>query len=292
MLALRRSTGGPWRVAAATLTDLPAETREPATTVEQLVAQLDAAGIRHAVLLSWAYQFGAVNRQPEDELAKVRAENIWTAEQAARFPDRLVSFCSLNPLKDYASDELDRCLRDNRMAGLKLHFTTAGVDLKDVQHVSRLRAIFRSANMRRFPIVLHMRTLDPSYGRPDAEVMLNEILPEAPDTVVHIAHLAGWGGYGAETDAALDVFAAAAAAGDPRVANLYFDVAAVVGGSSAETKATIVRRIRQLGVTRILFAIDGPVTKEPWDLFRTLPLDEAELRTIAGNRAPYLQRAR
>jgi predicted TIM-barrel fold metal-dependent hydrolase len=76
------------------------------------------------------------------------------------------------------------------------------------------------------------------------------------------------------------------------VANLYFDVAAVVGGSSAETKATIVRRIRQLGVTRILFAIDGPVTKEPWDLFRTLPLDEAELRTIAGNRAPYLQRAR
>jgi uncharacterized protein len=292
MLALRRLPGGPWRVAAATLTDLPAETREPATTVEELVAQLDAAGIRRAVLLSWAYQFGAVNRQPADERAKVRAENLWTAEQAARFPDRLVAFCSLNPLKAYASDELDLCMRDNRIAGLKLHFTTAAVDLRDAQHVSQLRVMFRRANARRFPIVIHMRTLDPGYGRPDAEVFLNQILPEAPDSVVQISHLAGWGGYGPETDAALGVFADAAAAGDRRVANLYFDIASVVAGSSSETKATIVRRIRQLGVRRILFAIDGAVTTEPWNQLRTLPLSDAEIRTIAGQLAPYLARAR
>jgi predicted TIM-barrel fold metal-dependent hydrolase len=289
MLALRRSGGGPWRIADATFIDLPAETRVPATTVDELVAQLDAAGIRQGALLSWAYQFGAVNRQPADERAKVRAENVWTAEQAARFPDRLVSFCSLNPLKDYALEELGLCMADARNTGFKLHFTTAGVDLRDSRHVAQLLALFRAANARRFPVVIHMRTLDPEYGRLDAEVMLEELLPAMPDTVVHIAHLAGWGGYGAETDAALGVFADAAAAGDPRVANLLLDVAAVVAGASGETKATVARRIRQMGVTRILFAIDGPVSKEPWDLFRTLPLNEAEIRTIAGNLAPYMR---
>ena len=292
MFALRRSSGGPWRLSAATLTDLPPETRVPATTVDQLIGQLDAAGIRQAVLLSWAYQFGAVNRQPAGEREKVRAENIWTAEQATRYPDRLVAFCSLNPLKDYALDELDLCMRDSRFAGLKLHFTTAGVDLRNAQHVSKLRTVFRTANSRRFPIVIHMRTLDPGYGAPDAEVMLNQTLPEAPDSVVHIAHLAGWGGYGAETDQALGVFANAAAAKDRRVSNLYFDVAVVVPGASPETKATIARRIRQIGLTRMLFAIDGPVTGEPWEQFLTLPLDEGEMRTIAANLAPYMQRRR
>jgi len=44
------------------------------------------------------YQFGNPNRPPvEDEYAKVRAENDWTSEQIARYPDRLRGFCGLNP---------------------------------------------------------------------------------------------------------------------------------------------------------------------------------------------------
>jgi predicted TIM-barrel fold metal-dependent hydrolase len=181
-------------------------------------------------------------------------------------------------------------MRDARITGLKLHFTTADVDLRNAKDVERLREVFRAANTRRFPLVVHLRTLDPAYGRRDAEVFVNELLPEARDTTVHIAHLAGWGGYGPETDAAVGFFADAIAAGDPRVANLYFNIAAIVAGTSADQKAAIVRRLRQIGMSRVLFAIDGPVTRAPWELFRTLPLTDAEFQTVATNLAPYMRR--
>ena len=62
----------------------------------------DAAGIRHALVLSVAYQFANPNRAPvQDEYAKVRAENDWTSAQVGRYPDRLRGFCGFNPLRDY-----------------------------------------------------------------------------------------------------------------------------------------------------------------------------------------------
>src|SRR5262249_30624794 len=78
-----------------------------------LIAYLDAAGIRRAAVLSVAYQFGNPNRPvAENEYAQVRAENDWTSRQIARFPDRLRGLCGVNPLKDYALPELDRCAAD------------------------------------------------------------------------------------------------------------------------------------------------------------------------------------
>ena len=295
LLVLEKAANGPWRIAAATLQNRAPDTSSgpsvPKTIgSDDLIAQLDAAGIERAAVLSWAYQFGQLGRRVPNEAAKVRAENDWTAEQVARHPGRLVGFCSLNPLKDYALAELATCMRDARITGLKLHFTTSDVDLRNAKNVERLREVFRAANTRRFPLVVHLRTLDPSYGRRDAEVFVNELLPEARDTTVHIAHLAGWGGYGPETEAAFGVFADAIAAGDPRVANLYFDIAAIVAGTSSDQKAAIVHRLRQVGMSRVLFAIDGPVTRTPWELFRTLPLTEAEFQTIATNLAPYMRR--
>ena len=290
LIVAGRAPGGPWRVTAAALNDLEPEERTLAATVDETVELLDSAGIRQAVLLSWAYQFGAVGRQVDDEAAKVRAENDWTAAQAARHPGRFAVFCSVNPLRDYALPELDRCARDPAFSGLKLHFTTSGVDLRNASHVERLREVFRRANDSRLPLVVHMRTLNPDYGRRDAEVFLNELLSAAPDTPVQIAHLAGWGGYGAETEAAFAVFAEAAASNDPRMRHLYFDISGVdFDGTPADTKALLVRRIRQVGVERVLFAIDGPVSRDPWEHVRALPLEAGELATLAGNLAPWLR---
>ena len=292
LLVVGRAAGGPWRIAAAMLNDLEPEARTPAVTLDETMAQLDAAGIRHAVLLSWAYQFGAVGRQVDDEAGKVRAENDWIAEQAARYPHRLVAFCSFNPLKDYALEELERCTRDPRFKGVKLHFTTSGVDLRNPLHVERLRAVFRTANLNRRPIAVHMRTLNPDYGRRDAEIFLNELLPEVPDSPIQIAHLAGWGSYGPETEAAFAVFAEAAASGDARMRRVYFDTSGLgFAGMPDETKARLVARLRQVGLDRVLFAIDGPVSREPWDRLRSLPLEPGELATIAGNLAPWLRGA-
>jgi hypothetical protein len=81
--------------------------------VAELIRNLDDAGIRRAAVLSVAYQFGNPNRPPvENEYDQVKAENDWTSKQVARFPDRLRGLCGVNPLKDYALSELERCARD------------------------------------------------------------------------------------------------------------------------------------------------------------------------------------
>ena len=128
-------------------------------TAEDLIRLLDEAGIRRAVVFSVAYQFGNPNRPPvDDEYGKVKAENDWTSEQVARFPDRLRGFCGVNPLKDYALDEIARCARDPRLrTGLKLHFGNSDVLLDDPQHIAQLRRVFQLANTNRMAIAIHMR---------------------------------------------------------------------------------------------------------------------------------------
>ena len=85
----------------------PAAKIEPITAAD-LIALLDAAGIRRAAVLSQAYAFGNPNRTPQvqNERARVVEENDWTSHEVARFPDRLVGFCGVNPLRDYALEEI------------------------------------------------------------------------------------------------------------------------------------------------------------------------------------------
>jgi predicted TIM-barrel fold metal-dependent hydrolase len=56
----------------------------------------------------------------------------------------------------------------------------------------------------------------------------------------------------------------------------------------------LVRRIRQVGVDRILYASDAAVSgnlppREQWAAFQKLPLTEKELTRIARNVAPYMK---
>src|SRR5438874_10599453 len=112
-----------------------------------VVALLDSAGIRRATVLSVAYLYGSPARNLDDEYARVRAENDWTGAQAAQYPERLRAFCSFNPLKEYALDELARCASNpNLPGGIKLHFGNSDVQLDNPAHVEQLRRVFRLAN--------------------------------------------------------------------------------------------------------------------------------------------------
>lgn len=85
-------------------------TAEPtATTAADVLAALDAAFVQRGLVLSIAYMFGSPDLTIEDEYAKVRSENAYVAEQVSAAPDRLVAACSINPLADYAFDEIERC---------------------------------------------------------------------------------------------------------------------------------------------------------------------------------------
>src|SRR5262245_30724109 len=72
----------------------------PGISARDVVALLDAAGIRHALVLSVAYTWGKASRATvDDEYNHVRAENDWTAQQVSQYSDRLRAVCSFNPLK-------------------------------------------------------------------------------------------------------------------------------------------------------------------------------------------------
>ena len=268
-------------------------------TVDDLIAHLDAAGIRRAVVLSLGYILGVPNKTAADEYDKVKAENDWTSSQVARFPDRLIGFCSVNPLKDYAFNELARCAKDERMRrGLKLHIANSRVDYHNPEHVARLRRLFAAANGYRMAIVVHMRTSISAkipYGADEARTFLNEIVPGAPDVPVQIAHLAGAGGYSDPlVDAALAVFVDAIGKGDPRTKQLWFDVTTIASMATADQRTLLATRIRQLGVGRILYGSDATAgnnlpPRESWEAFRQLPLTADEFRTIAGNVPPYMR---
>lgn len=265
-----------------------------------IIAQLDAAGIRRAAVMSAAYVFGSPVRSVGDEYAKVRAENDWTSAQIAPYNDRLLGFCSLNPLKPYALDEIARCARDpNLEHGIKLHFGSSDVRLADEAHVEQLRQVFRAANDHRMAIVVDFQPLEAqraSYGVAQARVFLEQLLPEAPDVPVQIAQMAGGGNsYDAATDSGFAFLADAVAARDPRTARLWFDVTSVVSARLSPVTATLVtKRIRQIGVDRIVFASDQMSADESpcarWSEFLRLPLSTAEFRTIATNVVPYLPR--
>ena len=131
------------------MTTTPPVAAVKARTAADLIEQLDAAGIKRAVVLSTAYIFEQPSRKADHAAEKLKRDNDWTSKQVAQFPDRLVGFCGLNPLKDYALEELARCAADpNLRRGLKLHFGNSVVDYHNPEHIARVRGVFRAANDR------------------------------------------------------------------------------------------------------------------------------------------------
>jgi predicted TIM-barrel fold metal-dependent hydrolase len=264
-----------------------------------MIAMLDAAGVRRAVLLSNAYRYGNPGAlTTNDEYARVMAENDWTAREAAKYPQRLVAFCGFNPLKEYALSELNRCARDRRFGrGIKLQFGSSDVNLDDPTDIALLRRVFRAANANKLAIVVHLRTRRAApFGAAQATTFIDEVIAEAPDVVVQIAHFAGGGSPNdPPADEALGVFAAAIARAEPRVRNVYFDTALIAPADVTPVRAAFVaQKIREMGTKRILYGSDGgdptdPPAKQMLAAFRKLPLTAAEFKAIESNVAPYLK---
>jgi predicted TIM-barrel fold metal-dependent hydrolase len=260
-----------------------------------LLRELDAAGIQRAVVLSVGYSFADERKGLADPDRLTREENNWTSAQVAQSGGRLIGFCSANPLRPAALEELDRCLSLPGMVGIKQHFGNAGVSLRNPEHLARIQEVFDLAARHKAPVLVHMRARGGNnYGAEDARLFLEQVVPHAPDIEVIVAHLGASGpGYGAQADEVLAAFADAADHRDPRLRNVYFDVATnVTAETTAEEGALIAKRIRQLGTRRIVYGSDlsppGGTIAAGWEIYRThVPLTPAELRTIAANRLRF-----
>jgi len=284
-LNLVKGAGDSWRIKSE-IQLFPGPAVEKAVTAGQLVKLLDEAGIQRAVVVSDAYYFGAGLKEPiPNEQNMARAENDWTAQQVGQFPRRLVAFCSVNPLRDYALAEVERCAASKKFLGLKLHLNAAQLGFEDPSEVARVRRVMESANKFRLPMIIHVRSSN-EYGREHAEIFLRQLVAAAPDVPIQIAHL--WGGE-SFSGSALEVYAEAVSSGDPVTKNLYFDISGAWAYAKPNDMPAIVAGIRKIGLNRILYASDAP-PPQAWKAFREkVPLTEAEFRQIARNVAPYMR---
>jgi len=266
------------------------------STGADAIRVLDEASLHKGVILSLAYFYGfpELAGSKFDSRDLVRAENAYVARQVSYFPDRLTGFFSVNPLSDYAIEEITYWLQHGGLIGLKLHLANSDLDLQNQAHVAKLRAVFDVMNEHERPVVIHLRNLNPEYGYDDANLFIDQVAKHAPKVTIQLAHISGWGGYDDGTDGAIQAFMDAIDDGILDRSQVWFDIAAVVDTEMPEEDdARLTARLREIGLDRVLFATD-------WDevdpkshiaeLREFLSLSDDEWTQLMSNEAPYLHR--
>lgn len=275
------------------------------------VRELDRAGIRQGVLLSMGYMFGfaAVPIAPDDMAKRMRAENRFNVDAARASHDRLIAFVGINPFQPNALKELDYWSRKRGASGVKLHLGNSGFDPANTEQLHQLAAFFAAARKARMPLVVHLRGAAP-FTAANVGIFIDQVLSQAGDLPVQIAHGGGYGGIDQPTLDALAAYGDAIARKAPGTENLVLDLSAVVQFDPAkapepkdpadtrsveEMRAAYVAGMRQIGLDRFMLASDWPALHPPAEYFveerKTLPVTDAEWRQLCGNLAPYLRRS-
>lgn len=272
---------------------------DPALTtphsVQNLLAAMDRAGIQRALVLSDGYLAESPIMVPQrpDAADLMRAANDWTVELARRYPRRLSAFVAVDPLRSTALPEIARWRGNPAVAGIKLHLTASGVDLRRDADVAALAAVFHAAAQARFAIVIHLRGQRMDYGAPDVQRFVEDVLPAAGDTPVQIAHVGGWGGLDAATLSALGAFADAIETNPQRFRHVWFDLSGVWSDKSSDAgKQSLVALIRRIGLKHFLPGSDWPYNGDNladyYDrVYPELPLTQRQWEIIRRNVAPY-----
>jgi len=269
----------------------------PVISAADVIAQLDAAGIHYGTVLSSAYFFGMpeYDASNEERRTKTQELNNFVANEIAPYSDRLRAFCAVNPLLEFAEEEVTRCVEELGMAGVKIHFANSDVDLRDRDQLWRLRTFFTHVQRLGLPVALHLRTRNVDFGRVDVASFADEVVTHVPGIELYVAHLSGWGRYDANTHDAFTAWANALESGaiaEPEKIN--FDIAATVTRHPKEENAQIAEVIRRLGTSRIFIGSDWPAFNQPrWVPvnFKTqVSLTDEEHEDILNNVAPYFER--
>ena len=250
----------------------------PASDAADLINRLDEANIERAVVLSTAYQ-----AKTGDAVA---AENDWVAGEIAKYPDRLIGFCGINPLVEEALDEIDRCLGLAGMAGVKLQ--ASGMDLANDEQAGALNIILEKSQDLDIPVLLHLA------GVPlDRAAMLNtyRMLGAHRNLRLVLAHCTGF------SSTEIEAFLIPALhLPQPFVSleNLFINVSNCLNiyeNAPLSQRELIVFNLRQWGLRHVLFGSDYLMVahvKTPKETLETLvkyPFTQEELDIILNNDA-------
>ena len=246
---------------------LYAEPKAKLATAEEVIASMDEHGIDKSVILN----LGWVSH----ELCVETNDNI--LEAIARYPERLIGFCVIQPLAgDKALKELERCARNGVKGIGEMRPDVQDFDLKDS---SVMRPVIETAVRHNLIFLTHAsEPVGHQYfgkGNITPEAIYPFIL-NFPDLKVVCAH---WGG-GLPFYALMPEVAEA-------LGNVYFDTAA----TPFLYKPQIFQQIADIaGSDKILFGSDYPLLspKRIIDQLESTGLSQKDKANILGGNAQRL----
>lgn len=205
-------------------------------TAEELIESMDANGIDLAVTLGMGWNVHEHCVEAND----------YILESAARYPDRLMPFCCINPaLGEKAAEEVERCARQGARGIGELHSYAQGYKLNDVEVMGPVMEVAQQYDLI---ILTHSSEpvghVYPGKGTvtPDELYGFIENYPQARIVCAH------WGG-GLPFYSLMPEVAEA-------LRNVYFDSAASPLLYTSDVFSTVARC---LGDDKILFGTDFPI---------------------------------
>jgi predicted TIM-barrel fold metal-dependent hydrolase len=207
-----------------------AEARDAFSDIRRMLALADGLGIGRLVLLGNVLRFGV--RANQDQ---IRTINDTTIDLVKKYPDRLAGFCFVNPVLDagFLREEIDRCIRDEGLCGIKLEIDLNARD-------KRLKTVMNKAAEHDVPVLHHSWYLtvgDQPYASDPSDIAC--LAGRYPHVRIVMAHLTGCGARGV-----LDVL---------DCPNVWVDT------SGSQPLAGMVEYgVKMLGADRIVFGSDVP----------------------------------
>jgi predicted TIM-barrel fold metal-dependent hydrolase len=230
---------------------------------------LKNTGAKRIDLISMAHvysseEFGGF----ENERELVEKENSWVAAARNKHRKKISAYCSVDPLRDYALAELERCRTLLRMDGIKLHHNASQVYLSVPEHLEKVKAVFEFAAKHKLPVLLHFDNSHRRFGAPDVKLLTGSILNDIKPIDLRIAHFGTSGGFSQRTKAFIDAFLVELE-NDRRLRKhkITFDISAVGLDKDSEgvKKLTdaewddLASYVRKIGFNRIRFGTDYPL---------------------------------
>lgn len=231
--------------------------------------------------------------QGKDEYLRLKQENDFLFQSAKKHEDRVKPFFAIDPLKNYAIDEIQRCIKINEKSGLKLHFSSSQVYLTEPEQLQKIKSVFEIASENKLPILLHFDNWHPKFGRPDIELLVDEILKDIEQIELTIAHFGTSGGFNQKTKKVLNTFIEFYETDRiPKMHKIKFDISAVALNKDSEGVEKLTdeefKELKiycdKLGYDKIVFGTDYPLynSEQYYNILsEKLNLTKSELKQIS-----------
>lgn len=233
----------------------------------ETIAMMDAQGVDKSVIFGFPWR----------STDTFKRHNDYILEAVARYPDRLIGFCCMDPMHRDAPAEVERCLQAGMSGVGELAFYASGLDEASLESLDPIMALAKSFDR---PVMLH--TNEPVGHRypgkcPNTLAQISALVRRFSQNRIILAH---WGG-------GLFFYALLKKQMREELANVWFDTAA----SPYLYRSDIYRLALEIaGTDKILLGTDFPLL-EPQRYFKEMDqagLTAEQRKTICGGNAAGL----